>query len=139
MGEEALARIPPGERVLLLPHCLRPATTCPGRPSREGFLCPTGCGESCPIRTLREEALRLGYKGVCIAPGGALAVRFVREARPRAVVAVACDRELAQGREAVAQWGEDSPLVVVVPLSRDGCVDTAVDLDAVLSLLRLSA
>lgn len=83
--------------------------------------------------------MRLGYKGVCIAPGGALALRFVRETRPKAVVAVACARELAEGEEAVAGLGEDPPLVVVVPLSRDGCVDTAVDLEAVLSLLRAGA
>lgn len=135
MGE--LARVPPSERVLLLPHCLRPAAACPGRPGRGGFGCLPDCPvEGCPIRALREEALRLGYKGVCVAPGGALALRFVRETRPKAVVAVACERELAEGREAVARLGEDPPLVVVVPLSRDGCVDTEVDLEAVLSVLR---
>lgn len=135
MGE--LERVPASERVLLLPHCLRPAAVCPGRPGRDGFGCPLDCAvKGCPIRTLREEAVRLGYKGVCIAPGGALAVRFVQETRPKAVVAVACERELAEGREAVARLGENPPLVVVVPLARDGCVDTAVELEAVLSVLR---
>ncbi len=138
MGE--LESVPPAERVLLLPHCLRPASACPGRPGPHGFGCPPDCPVAgCPIRTLRDEAVRLGYKGVCIAPGGALALRFVRETRPKAVVAVACARELAEGEEAVAGLGEDPPLVVVVPLSRDGCVDTAVDLEATLSLLRAGA
>jgi hypothetical protein len=136
MGEAELAGVPPGERVLLLPHCLRPSQACPGRPSREGFRCPADCEEVCPIRTLREEAVRLGYKGVCIAPGGSLALRFVQETRPRAVVAIACDKELAAGEAAVADLGPTPPLVAVIPLSRDGCVDTEVSLDAALHLLR---
>ncbi len=137
MGEpRELARIPPGERVLLLPHCLRPSQTCPGRPSRQGFQCPADCAEACPIKILRQEALRLGYKGVCVAPGGALALRFVQETRPRAVVAVACAKELQEGEEAVASLGSEQPLVAVVPLSRDGCVDTEVNLGEVLALLR---
>lgn len=81
--------------------------------------------------------MRLGYKGVCVAPGGALALRFVREAKPRAVVAVACAKELQEGEEAVAGSGSTRPLVAVVPLSRDGCVDTEVNLDEALALLRV--
>jgi len=133
---ERLAGIPLGERVLLLPHCLRPSQTCPGRPSRDGFACPADCTAECPIRTLREEAHRLGYKGVCIAPGGALALRFVQDTAPRAVVAVACAKELQEGEEAVAGL-PTRPLVAIVPLSRDGCVDTEVNLDQALALLRV--
>ncbi|HEU68479.1 MAG TPA: DUF116 domain-containing protein [Candidatus Acetothermia bacterium] len=136
MADTNFAAIPPRERVLLLPHCLRPSATCPGRPSRQGFRCPPDCAERCPIKALREEALRLGYKGVCVAPGGALALRFVQETRPQAVVAIACAKELQEGEEAVAALGPSRPLVVVIPLSRDGCVDTEVNLDQALALLR---
>lgn len=139
MVDANLAAIPPGERVLLLPHCLRPSATCPGRLSRQGFQCPPDCAERCPIKTLREEALRLGYKGVCIAPGGALALRFVQETHPRAVVAIACAKELQQGEEAVASLGPERPSLAVVPLSRDGCVDTEVNLDQALAVLRAGA
>lgn len=137
MVDATLAAIQPGQRVLLLPHCLRPSATCPGRPSRQGFHCPPDCPERCPIKALREEALRLGYKGVCIAPGGALALRFVQEMRPQAVVAIACAKELREGEEAVASLGPERPYVAVVPLSRDGCVDTEVNLDDALALLRV--
>lgn len=130
-----LAQVPPRERVLLLPHCLRPSQTCPGRPSHEGFQCPAGCKEACPIRILREEAVRLGYKGVCVAPGGALALRFVRETAPQAVVAIACQKELEEGIQAVGGLSEPRPWVVTVPLLRDGCVDTEVDLEEALRVL----
>lgn len=133
---EDLSGIPASERVLLLPHCLRPSQRCPGKPSREGFQCPSDCPvEDCPIRVLRAEAEGLGYKGVCVAPGGALALRYVQEKRPRLVVAVACQKELAEGKEGVAKL-KDPPVVVALPLLRDGCVDTEVDLSAALRLLR---
>lgn len=135
MSEE-LCGIPAGERVLLLPHCLRPSDRCPGRPSREGLQCPPDCPvEGCPIRILREEAERLGYRGVCVAPGGALALRFVEEKKPRLVVAVACHKELLEGKEAVEKLA-DPPEVWTLPLLRDGCVDTEVDLAEALALLR---
>lgn len=133
---EDFSGIPANERVLLLPHCLRPSDRCPGRPTKEGFQCPPSCPVAdCPIRILRAEAERLGYKGVCVAPGGALAVRFVQEKKPRLVVAVACHKELLEGKEAVGKM-EGAPAVAALPLLRDGCVDTEVDLSAALRLLR---
>lgn len=133
---EGLEGIPAGERVLLLPHCLRPSDRCPGRPSRAGFQCPPDCPvEACPIKVLRAEAERLGYKGVCVAPGGALALRYVQEKKPRLVVAVACQKELVEGEEAVKGLGE-APRVLTLPLARDGCVDTEVDVAQALELLR---
>lgn len=135
MAEE-FSGIPACERVLLLPHCLRPSERCPGRPSRAGFQCPAECPvEGCAIKVLRAEAARLGYKGVCVAPGGALALRYVEEKKPRLVVAVACQRELWEGEEAVRRLGQ-VPRVLRLPLLRDGCVDTAVDLPAAVRLLR---
>lgn len=129
------------ERVLLLSHCLRPSQTCPGKFSREGLNCPAGCQEDCVIHRLRDIALKLGYKGVCIAAGGAMAVRYVKEHRPKGIVAVACNKELEEGVEAVGKLadGEDeTPAVVTVPLLKDGCVDTEVDTDQVIRALNIS-
>ncbi len=133
---ETLQKVPMGERVLLLPHCLRPSQACPGRPSKEGFQCPDDCQEECAIRRLKEEAHNLGYKAVCIAPGGALALKFVKKQAPQAVVAIACHKELAEGAEAVSELDGPIPRVATLPLREDGCVDTEVDLDAALRLLR---
>jgi len=134
--DEQLSTVPPDERVLLLPHCLRPSSTCPGRPSKEGFQCPEDCQEECAIRRLKAEAQRLGYKGICIAPGGALALKFIRQHAPRAVVAIACHKELQEGVEGIDDLDDPAPQVVTLPLLEDGCVDTEVDLEAALELLR---
>jgi len=137
--EERFAQVPAGERVLLLPHCLRPSEGCPGKTTREGLQCPEDCPHrgSCAIGRLRDEAERLGYKGVCVAPGGALALRFVRESKPAAILAVACYKELMEGMQALADVPSEPPVVLSLPLLRDGCVDTEVDLEKALRFLRL--
>lgn len=129
-GEQLLAEVSPAERVLLLSHCLRPSQTCPGKVHKRGLVCPEGCTEDCVLGRLRQAALALGYKGVCIASGGSMAYKFVAEQKPRGIVAVACPKELAEGVEAVldlASSNDEAPAIVVVPLTKDGCVDTEVD------------
>lgn len=130
------SKIPAHERIVLLPHCLRPSSGCPGQMTPKGLVCPTDCPRaSCPIRRLREEAQRLGYKGVYVAPGGSLALRVIKEVQPQGVVAIACLKELLEGTEAVANLSETPPAVLTLPLSRDGCVDTEVDMEKALALL----
>lgn len=130
---ERLAATDPTERILLLSHCMRPSVSCPGKFSKRGLQCPEDCQEDCVVGRLSQAAISLGYKGVCVAAGGAMAVRFVAEQDPRAIVAVACTKELGEGVDAVGAIARDgerrAPAIVVVPLSKDGCVDTEVDED----------
>jgi hypothetical protein len=129
-----LGKIPYGQRILLLPHCLRPSQGCPGRMTKQGLDC-SGCTRfDCAIYQLRSAAIDVGYGGVCVAPGGRLAARYVAEREPAGIVAIACDKELAEGREAVERMGwvgaNRMPASAIVPLLRDGCVDTEVDVAA---------
>ncbi|MFO7928618.1 MAG: DUF116 domain-containing protein [Candidatus Humimicrobiaceae bacterium] len=131
-SEEELAKIDPTERVLLLPHCLRHSETCEAKMTREGLQCRDSCQDKCSIGRLRLLAQKLGYKGVCIAPGGSLAIKFIKRAKPRAIIAIACEKELEEGictvREVAEKMDLDfKPAIITVPLSRDGCVDTEVN------------
>ncbi|MFN2269991.1 MAG: DUF116 domain-containing protein [Anaerolineae bacterium] len=131
-AEASVASVPFSRRVLLLPHCLRPSQDCPGKMTKQGLDC-SGCTlVDCAIYRLRAAADKAGYGGVCVAPGGRLAVRFLAERQPAGVIAIACDKELEEGLEAIAQmdWENDNPIVVTFPLSQDGCVDTKVDVEA---------
>ncbi|MFL7794345.1 MAG: DUF116 domain-containing protein [Anaerolineae bacterium] len=128
----SVASVPFSQRVLLLPHCLRPSQDCPGKMTKQGLDC-TGCTlVDCAIYRLRAAAAEAGYGGVCVAPGGRLAIRFLAEHQPAGVIAIACDKELEEGLEAIAQmdWEHDDPIVITFPLSQDGCVDTKVDVEA---------
>jgi hypothetical protein len=138
--ENELSAIAPSERVLLLSHCLRPSQTCPAKFNKEGLQCLADCQLDCAILHVRKAAIELGYKGVCIAAGGAQALRFVKERKPRGIIAVACDKELEEGVQSVAKLADqlvETPTIIVVPLLKDGCVDTEVDEAAVLRAIRL--
>ena len=138
--EKAFAEVPVEERVLLLPHCLRPSGDCPGKVTRDGLQCPPDCPHrgTCAIGRLRGEAERLGYKGVCVAPGGAMALRFVKEKKPKGILAIACHKELLEGVQAVEEIpAEKKPVILTLPLLKDGCVDTEVDVEEALRRLRL--
>ncbi len=131
-----LAAIPAGRRILLLPHCLRHSDICQAKYSKLGLECAE-CNSECAINRLRDAALRLGYKGVCVAPGGRLAVNYIRQTRPDGIVAIACQKELDEGVGSVNDLGGDNyhPAVVVISLTRDGCVDTEVDLEPALKIV----
>ena len=140
IDKERLSRIEPQERVLLLSHCLRPSQTCPAKYNKQGLDCLDDCAEDCAIGRLRRVAVGLGYKGVCIAPGGRLAVRFIQENKPRGIVAIACMKELEEGVQAVSQLAPGAalkPVVLVVPLTTEGCVDTEVDEDRAMKMITL--
>ena len=135
-----LQEIPYDQRMLLLPHCLRPSKGCPGKMTRQGLICDGCTRTDCKVQPIREAALKAGYQSICIAPGGRLAVRCVAQVRPKGIVAVACDKELAEGVEAVnaLDWtdGEQAaPPIVQIPLSRDGCVDTDVDVNMAIEMI----
>ncbi len=87
---EELAKIMPSQRVLLLPHCLRQSRSCHGTYDANGLHC-AGCNPECSVNVLRTAASDLDYKGICVAPGGSLALKYIREKQPEAIVAVACD------------------------------------------------
>jgi hypothetical protein len=68
-----------------------------------------------------------------------LAVNYVKETHPEAIVAVACQKELEEGIHGVQQLsdGEPTPVIAIIPLTRDGCVDTEVDEERALELIAL--
>ncbi len=139
-SETDLAQLDPGDRILLLPQCLRPNGRCRGKFEKTGLACPDDCIESCVISTFRQEAMRLGYGGVCVAAGGKMALTYIRAKGPKGIVAVACEEELRMGVDAVLRMEEyqsQGPVIVVVPLARDGCADTEVNANLVMRAINL--
>jgi len=57
--------------------------------------------------------------------------------RPQAVVAVACNKELEEGVHGIGELTDlvIEPLIIIIPLTKDGCVDTAVDLEKAVQII----
>ena len=138
LNEKKLIEVPPKDRVLLISQCLRPSKTCEGKLMDEGLECEHECIESCVIRKFRETALKLGYRCVSIAAGGSMALNVVKKYKPKGIVAIACSKELKDGIEGVEKMFEDStPAIVVVPLTKVGCVDTEVDIGHAIEVINV--
>ena len=138
---DGVSRIPFARRVLLLPHCLRPSQGCSGQMTKQGLDC-TGCVRGdCAIFQLRTAAIEVGYMATCVSPGGRLAAKFVAERAPAGVIAVACRKELEEGLDTArkTEWTEGMPAAALIPLLRDGCVDTEVDIAAAQVIIRTYA
>lgn len=126
----AFSKAPFGRRLLIVPQCLRATGACRAEERGEAYVCAR-CG-ACKIGTLAERAADLGYLGTYILKGGSAVARLVAQAAPAAVVGLACHLEGALG---VLTCEEKGVAVQFVPLARDGCADTDVDLDEALDVL----
>lgn len=122
---KASARLVSGDRLLLLlPHCLQ-NFDCPHRVTSEVRNCRR-CG-GCEIAGLIDVCDRRGVK-MSIATGGTLARRVIVETKPRAIVAVACERDLTSGIQ------DSYPIPVMGVLNErpfGPCRNTRVDLASV--------
>ena len=114
----------PEEVLLLMPHCLQ-NSRCKYRLTYNINNCRR-CGE-CPIAGLLALSEEFGVH-LAIATGGTIARRIVVQTRPRIILAVACERDLASGIQ------DTYPLPVFGILNErphGPCLDTNVDLSLV--------
>jgi geranylgeranyl diphosphate synthase, type II len=120
---ETVAAIPYDKRLLLLPKCLRSSTECPASFDDLGLLCER-CGR-CAIGELQSQAEQLGY-AVLVAEGSPVVMGLIETGRIEAVVGASCLSVL----ERVFPYMEAGAVPgIAIPLLRDGCSDTSVDLD----------
>ena len=114
----------PEEILILAPHCLQNAR-CPHKITIDVNNCKQ-CG-LCPIGSLLKIKQETGTELV-IATGGTLARKFIKEKRPGAIVAIACERDLTSGIQDVKRI----PVIGVLNQRPEGpCYNTLVDLQKV--------
>jgi uncharacterized protein len=112
----------PNEILLLMPHCLQ-NSDCAIKLTYDVTKCAR-CGK-CPIDGLVGLSKRYGIE-LAIATGGTIARSIVVRKRPRLILAVACERDLASG----IQDSHPLPVFGVLNLRPFGpCINTQVPLD----------
>jgi len=119
----------PKELLLLMPHCLQ-NSRCKMRLTYSMDNCKR-CGK-CPIDALLSLSERYGIH-LAIATGGTIARRIVVQRRPKMILAVACERDLASG----IQDTYPLPVYGVMNFRPHGpCLDTNVSLEDLESAIR---
>lgn len=126
-----VAATPFERRILLLPQCLRANGLCRAEFDALGLLCEE-CGR-CPIGAIQHEAESLGYV-VLVAEGTTAVSALLARGDADAVIGVSCLHALE--RSFVRLTAHAVP-GLAVPLIRNGCVNTEVDLDWVREALHL--
>lgn len=119
-----------GNQVLLLaPHCLQ-MNDCPHKVTINVHNCKR-CGR-CSVSGLLDMQDKYGVE-VAVATGGTLARKFIGEFRPRAVIAIACERDLTSG----IQDSNPLPVLGVLNIRPNGpCYETTVELARVEQAIR---
>ena len=119
----------PDELLMLMPHCLQ-NSRCKIRLTYNVRNCKR-CGK-CSIAGLLELSDKYSIH-LAVATGGTIARRIVKERRPKLILAVACQRDLASG----IQDTYPLPVYGIVNLRPHGpCLDTLVPLDHLEAAIR---
>ncbi|MBO8158517.1 DUF116 domain-containing protein [Thermosyntropha sp.] len=119
----------PGEQIMILaPHCLQNAD-CPFKITINIENCRE-CGK-CKIGELKKLARE--YNAVLkVATGGTLARKFIKEVKPKGIIAIACERDLVSGIQDTGSL----PVVGILNNRPFGpCYNTDVDLELVKNAL----
>ena len=127
---KSLQTIPYDRRLFLLPHCLSDRAACTGVYDSIGLHC-AGCG-SCAISQLKSQAEQLGYR-VIVAEGTSSVLMMILEGQVDAVLGVACLDSLEKSFHRVVELGIPH---LAIPLLKDGCADTTVEIDQIHSHLQ---
>ena len=113
------------ELLVVTPHCLQLAS-CPHKITRDPMNNCKRCGQ-CDIGALVTLAEKMGFH-FFVVTSGTLARQTVKKIRPKAVLAIACERDLTSGIQDVYPL----PAVGVMNLRPNGpCYNTHVDMNLV--------
>lgn len=127
---KTVAEVPYHRRILLLPQCLRAAGACPAEQDALGLLCRQ-CGRCC-IGPLQARAEELGYV-VLVAEGTTVVTQLLQQGRVDAVIGVSC---LSVLERAFPHMAAQAIPGLAVPLLRDGCNETELDLQWLLEIMQ---
>ncbi len=127
LSRRRYVRAPADERILLIPHCLRDPKRCKAPIDDEGYHC-LKCG-ACVIAEITRNAEERGIKWYMVG-GGSHVMNIVKNIRPKAVLGIACYDEAIMAYGKISEYGIPAQAVL---LSKAGCINTEVDLDAVLA------
>jgi len=116
-------KIEPQEKIVVLPHCLRDAD-CEAKLESSGLVCKD-CNR-CVIGVIKTKAEEKGFK-VFIIPGSTFLKKILEKNDFKAVLGVACYQDLNLAMMKLSKFSCQG-----VPLLEDGCINTKVDVKAVL-------
>jgi len=122
------------KRALLLPHCSRKYMDNRCRAlfdsSIPSYTC-AHCSKDCLVNRACQLAKKRGYE-VYVVPGGSCILKILKEHQYEGVIGVACGEEVKMGVEAL---DSTEVAVQVIPLIKNGCANTAFNMETLAKTL----
>ncbi|MFH1239769.1 MAG: DUF116 domain-containing protein [Candidatus Diapherotrites archaeon] len=138
LNEFTYKTVPYNKRILFLPHCLKVAGVCKAPLTDEGlnldFCDKCEAADQCQINEIKKIAEEMKYMKIAVAPGGSMVHKIIAKYKPKAVLGVCCYNEAIMAFEKIKGKNMGAQAVL---LMRDGCKDTAVNVDEVKEKLEL--
>ena len=119
------------DKIILVPQCLRNLRKCKAKDYGGYFLCAE-CG-ACKINFITKTARETGHRGPFILKGGRAVIKLIQELKPKAIFGIAC---VYEGELGIKECERHKIPVQFVQLTKDGCINTDVDLKKVLNRLK---
>jgi len=126
VNEKVYKKVEPQEKIVVLPHCLR-STECEAKLETSGLVC-NNCNR-CVIGVIKNKAEEKGIQ-VFIIPGSTFLKKIIEKNNFKAVLGVACYQDLNLSMMKLSKFSCQG-----VPLLKDGCINTKVDVKAVFEKL----
>lgn len=126
VNEKVYKHVEPQEKIVVLPHCLR-STECEAKLESSGLVC-NNCNR-CVIGVIKNKAEEKGIQ-VFIIPGSTFLKKIIEKNNFKAVLGVACYQDLNLSMMKLSKFSCQG-----VPLLKDGCINTKVDVKAVFEKL----
>ncbi|MDR1401320.1 MAG: DUF116 domain-containing protein [Endomicrobium sp.] len=131
LQEKRFASIPFDKRLVFVPHCMRNTTFCAAEEKGSYYVCSECSG--CEINKISKLVKKLNYQTLCILKGSRTIEKIIKEQKPKAIVGIAC---FFEGYQAFKTLEDKDVAVQFVPLKKDGCVNTNVDIWKAEEILR---
>ncbi len=133
LWKETVASIPAERKLFLLPQCLKNSTRCQAQTDELGLFCEQ-CG-SCHIAGLTNDAEDVGMMSI-VAEGSPVVRSMIEHNAADGIIGVSCFNSL---KKAFPLMVNNAVPGIAIPLDKDGCVDTTVDVSLVRSFLKMQA
>ena len=118
------ASIPFNKRLVFVPHCMRNTTICTAKEKDSYYICSECSG--CKINKISKLVKKLNYQTLYILKGGRTIEKIIKEQKPKAIIGIAC---FFEGYQALKILKDEDVTVQFVPLKKDGCANTDIDMD----------
>jgi hypothetical protein len=125
------ALVPFSRRVVFVPHCMRNTSVCAAL-EKDGYYVCAECN-GCKINDISMLMKELTYQALYVLKGGRKIESIIKSQSPKAVVGVAC---FLEGYQAFKILEYEKISVQFIPLTKDGCVATDIDLAEVKKVLK---